>query len=160
MTDGILNSAPGNANGANITTAANILVIVDNATVVGASDASHEQGIVAKIGDEDFNFPVGNGTYFRPASLTGGSGSTPSDEFRVEFFSVDPDGPFTASNMNGVSNTEFWNIERMIGSSASKVVSLTWDLSITSDVLDPSVVRLNTVSNPLVDFWELAGGNG
>ncbi len=158
--EGIITSASGTPDGSQIMSAVNVLVLADDATVSGASDASHVTGILAKIGDEDFTFPVGDGTYLRPAALEGGSGASPTDEFRIEYFSMDPDGPFTASNMIGVSDAEYWNIEKMGMTGVGKEITLGWDQAKNSDVSDPSIVRLNTIANPSTNFWELAGGSG
>ncbi|MCI4671551.1 MAG: lamin tail domain-containing protein [Bacteroidia bacterium] len=159
FTDGIITSQSGLLDGSGIGTAINVFVISEGSLVSSVSDASHVDGVVAKFGSADFTYPVGNGTFYRPATLIGSTGAVATDEFRVEYFSNDPAGTFTSSNGAAISNAEFWNIERSAGS-ASKSVQLSWDQSKTSDVSNPSVVKLNTITNPMTDFWELAGGNG
>jgi len=57
------------------TTATNLLSIEDNAVATGASNTSHINGPVRKIGDEAFTFPVGKNGYYRLIAMGIASGS-------------------------------------------------------------------------------------
>ena len=67
-------------------TAANLITIEDNATALGASNTSHVNGPIKKLGDEAFIFPVGKNAYYRSIAMgiaTGVVGGT----FWTEAFS-------------------------------------------------------------------------
>ena len=51
------------------------------------SEASHVQGLVKKSGDQNFTFPVGDGTSYRPIGIS--DLSTTSD-ITVEYLSIPP----------------------------------------------------------------------
>ena len=58
-------------------TATNLITIEDNATASGASNSSHVNGPVNKLGDEAFIFPVGKNGYYRSVAMgiaTGAAG--------------------------------------------------------------------------------------
>ncbi len=60
-------------------TAINLITIEDNATALGASNTSHVNGPVKKLGDEAFTFPVGKNGYYRMIAMgiaTGAAGGT------------------------------------------------------------------------------------
>lgn len=59
-----------------------LVTIEDGATVTGASDASHVDGRVEKIGSIAFDFPVGKNDLYRPISI--GVPSVASSGFRAE----------------------------------------------------------------------------
>ncbi|CAN5646338.1 hypothetical protein BH11BAC1_BH11BAC1_13280 [soil metagenome] len=50
-------------------TAINLITIEDNATALGASNTSHVNGPVKKLGDEAFVFPVGKNAYYRSIAM-------------------------------------------------------------------------------------------
>ncbi|MEO8085593.1 MAG: T9SS type A sorting domain-containing protein [Bacteroidota bacterium] len=67
-------------------TATYLITIEDNATALGATNSSHVDGPVRKLGDEAFNFPVGKNGYYRSIAMgiaTGAVGGT----FWTETFS-------------------------------------------------------------------------
>jgi hypothetical protein len=115
-----------------ITTAANILTMIDNATYTGGSVNSFVTGPMRKIGDEDFIFPVGKGAIYAPVSLTGGSGATNTDIFSAEYIRNNPQNVYgniyevlaPPNNIDHISYVEYWAITRDAGA-ANKFVTLT-----------------------------------
>lgn len=98
--------APG---GRIFTTAANLLTIDQTATVTGASNGSHVNGPVNKLGSPAFTFPVGKNGYYR--SIAMGVASGPGGTFWTETFSngcaancqatsytTGPNGPWTVTS--------------------------------------------------------------
>ena len=77
--DNTLTLASAGIGGRIFSTAANLVTIEDNATATGASNSSHVDGPVKKLGDEAFTFPIGKNGYYRLCSIgiaTGAVGGT------------------------------------------------------------------------------------
>ena len=51
--------------------------------MASVSDASHVTGPVNKFGNTDFTFPVGDGTYYRPAAITSITSGGATSEFQA-----------------------------------------------------------------------------
>ncbi len=60
-------------NGVINSTAVNLMVIEDNATVTNTSNASFVRGPVRKLGDEAFTFPVGKNTDYQALGISAGA---------------------------------------------------------------------------------------
>lgn len=107
-----------------ITSAENILVFADGAISSSASDNSFVEGPIRKIGDDDFEFPVGKQGNYAPLSLTGG-GSI-SDEFEAEYLLANPLTSYGKSYQNPpilrVSSLEYWRVEQRSGTAMKRVV--------------------------------------
>jgi hypothetical protein len=103
----------------------NLLTIADNATANGSPD-SYVMGPLRKIGDEDFTFPVGRTNIYSPIGMTGVSGSDPSDIFTAEYFRSNPQTDISnayspGSNIDHISNVEYWSLVRDNGAAVKKV---------------------------------------
>jgi hypothetical protein len=108
-----------------LTTSTNLLTIEDNATAAGSSD-SYVIGPVRKIGDEDFNFPIGKGNIYSPVEISGVSGSDASDIFTAEYIRSNPQTDISnayspGSNIDHISSVEYWNLDRDNGVAVKKV---------------------------------------
>jgi Secretion system C-terminal sorting domain len=103
-------------------------VISNNATVSGASDNSHVDGPIRKVGTQAFTFPVGDNGNYQPAGISAPSNAT--HHFTAQYIAVDPDGSYDDlskdATLNHISSCEYWNIERTFGAS-SVTVTLFWD---------------------------------
>jgi hypothetical protein len=102
----------------------NPLVVIDNATVTGASDLSFVNGPVKKIGDDAFTFPVGkpllsnpNVGGYRGIGITPIANTSVSDAFTAEFMqgSATALGPITATGLTRVSRCEYWKLDKTNG---------------------------------------------
>lgn len=62
------------------------LIISQSGVVIGASDSSHVVGVVEKLGNTEFIFPLGSGTSYRPVLLTPSNGQQ-TDSYAVEYSS-------------------------------------------------------------------------
>jgi len=115
-------------NGNIITTSTNLLIMSDSSSVSSVSADAYVDGPVEKIGNSAFTFPVGDDGYYAPASISAPASST--DRFRVQFFHQDPNNAgnrtSVASSLHHISYNEYWEINRVNGSSAVDV-SLQWD---------------------------------
>jgi len=118
FTDGIL-----------VTDSVNLIQLRDNATATGASDASFVQGYLEKIGNDAFEFPVGD-SLFRPIAISAPSGA--SSRFRATYQYTNPAPTYTYGNWSApidhVSTREYWLLDRTNGSSSVNV-TLSWDVN-------------------------------
>lgn len=111
-----------------------ILVIDDDATVINASDDSHVDGWVRKIGNDVFTFPIGDAGRYRLMSITAPTGTT--SQFDAQYNFTDPDPLYSTSSraagVHHVSRLEYWLLEETGPTSPTVTVTLSWDAS--SDV--------------------------
>lgn len=154
-------SGGGGPDGGTIKTETAVLTFLPGSSTSGASDVSHATGIVAFQGSGSFSYPIGDGAALHVLEAIGISGNLGSitDEFRAEYFSLNPKtevGNSVASNVGFISPQEYWILDRIEGSSTPKQILLTYR-NPNSGIMDISaayVVRWNGT------LWEQAGGNG
>lgn len=144
FTDGIL-----------VTDTTNIIELRDNATATGASDASFVYGYVQKVGNEAFDFPVGDSLY-RPISIS--APSSGSAAFRATYVYNNPAPTYTYGAVDApldhVSTREYWILDRT-NSTNNVNVTLSWDVNSggVDDLDDLLVARWDG------DSW-VSHGNG
>lgn len=103
---------------------ADMMVILNGATVTGGSTTSHINGKVKKVGNSAFTFPVGKSGIFRPISITAPALIT--DEFVAEYFHTKSLlGGTVPASIYTKSGCEYWDLIRAAGSSAPRV-TLNW----------------------------------
>ncbi|MBK6619323.1 MAG: T9SS type A sorting domain-containing protein [Saprospirales bacterium] len=124
------------------TTAVNLLVINDNATVTGASDNSFANGPVRKVGNDVFPFPIGKtGAGYAPLAISAPSAS--NHAFDAEYFWSPPPAGTIGLGIDHISGLEYWDLDQTTGAS-SVFVSLSWrDLSEVSIPSELLIVRLD-----------------
>jgi len=97
-------------------------------------------GPVYKTGTQDFTFPIGSGTAYRPATLKGLSASA-TDQFSAQYFGTDPDPTYSDASKQGtidhISSCEYWIINQTNGSPQA-TVELSWDAPESCGVTDLS----------------------
>jgi len=108
------------AGGNLFTSAANPLLLGNNALANNASNSSHVVGPVQKTGDDAFAFPIGDGTTYKPVSITAPASAT--DAFRAAYIKDNPssngfDTSARAASLLRVSGFEYWILERVNGAS-------------------------------------------
>lgn len=134
-----------------------LVTIEDGANVTGASDASHVDGRVEKIGTMAFDFPVGKNDLYRPISI--GIPTVAASGFRAEYFNITPHPTFDinaiAATIDHVSNCEHWILDRTTPSGDASV-TLSWDANScgVTNLSDLIVARWDGNS------WEDEGSNG
>ncbi len=89
-----------------------MLIFPDNATSTVAINASHADMQVRKIGDDAFNFPVGNGGWGAPIGIAAPANVT--DHFTAQYFrQVTPFNPFSKeATIHHVGQCEYWILDR------------------------------------------------
>jgi hypothetical protein len=119
------------------------IIFKDQATHNSSSNASHINGWCSKIGNDAFEFPVGDGTKLRKAAISAPFYIT--DVFACKYFKVNPSSLYNVGLKDpllyNVSQCEYWLLNRIIGSSSTSV-SLSWDNSYSCGVSNPSELRI------------------
>ncbi|WP_375563349.1 T9SS type A sorting domain-containing protein [Bernardetia sp. OM2101] len=118
-----------------------LLIFPDNTTSTVAINASHADMSVRKIGNDAFDFPIGNAGWGAPIGI-----SAPSDV--VDHFTayyvkqVTPYDPFSKeATIHHVGQCEYWILDRAIGSSSNVVVTLSYD-DIRSCTVGPTGLKV------------------
>lgn len=119
-----------------------ILEILNGATVTGASNASHIDGDIRKIGNTAFTFPVGDNGRYRPIAMSAPAQAT--DHFTAQYFYSNPTVPYPNAQrdatLDHVSGAEYWTLNRT-GGTSSVNVTLSWD-SNSGTINDLSALRI------------------
>ncbi len=114
-------------NGNIISDTTNFLSFTNNAVVENASDYSHVNGVVVKKGNDEFIFPVGNGTTYKPIAISEPSSS--NTVFLAEYKNTNPVDLYpnysAESSIDHISNVEYWRLERY-NTSSDVDVTLYW----------------------------------
>jgi hypothetical protein len=106
---GILNLTNGDLN----TNNSNLLTIAAGGSISGGSASSHVNGPLSKTGNTPFTFPVGNGTLYRPVSISSVSAVA---TVRATYFQANPRTLFGTTGTGAtlpikqVSLCEYWDL--------------------------------------------------
>jgi hypothetical protein len=107
-----------------------------------ASNTSHVVGVVTKVGNTAFTFPVGRGNLYRPIGISAPTNIT--DTYTANYFNSSILGTYPNANraftLDHVGNAEYWMLNRTAGTSAVNV-TLSWDTN-SGGVADPSTLRV------------------
>lgn len=133
------------------TSATNIITISDSCSVVGGSYSSYIDGPMKKIGNSDFEFPIGKQKDYAPVKLTR-TAATDTDEFIAEYFLANPQtiygSNFESPPIVRISTLEYWSLKRLAGSSSCKLT-----LSVRTYSQATALDKL------VVTRWDAAGSN-
>jgi hypothetical protein len=111
-------------NGIINTSATNFLVYEAGSSYTGDADARHVNGWVKKIGNTNFVYPVGNGTYARRITV---ANLAASSEFNVRHRATTPNYNAVTYPLFQADRYEYWEVNRVSGGSAT--VTMNWDNS-------------------------------
>jgi hypothetical protein len=100
----------------------NFLIYEAGSSYSGSSDAKHVNGWVKKIGNSDFIFPVGNGTFLRPVAV---ESIASSSEFNAKYDAPTPNSFQLQYPLLSIDVYEYWQLNKISGSTAS--ARLNWD---------------------------------
>lgn len=143
------------------TTSTELLTLLSNVPVLNVSDASFVHGPVKRFGNTDFTFPVGKGSNYRPASLSGITG-TNAVAFTTEYFAEDPYvdvGPLALpTTLHHISHCEYWTIDRSAATPNARV-TLSWDTP-ESCVVTPGALTELRVARWTGTNWDDRGNGG
>jgi hypothetical protein len=109
----------------------------DNATVAGASDASHIDGLVRKTGNDAFVFPVGANGFYRPVSISAPALAT--NAFSAQYINeAQTYGTAKAGSLDHLDGCEYWLLNRVAGTS-NVTVTLSWNAAACPELLEVTV---------------------
>lgn len=130
------------------TTATNLLTISGTWTGGGGSASSHVKGPLAKTGSNNFTFPVGNGTLYRPISISSLSAAA---TVRATYFLANPRTTFGTTGtgalmtIKDISACEYWDLNDN-GAGINAVVGLQYSASSPCNsngyITDPSTLAV------------------
>ncbi|MEN9523658.1 MAG: hypothetical protein RL065_2035 [Bacteroidota bacterium] len=137
------------------TSASNYLIYQSGATYTGDGDSKHVNGWVKKIGTQDFDFPVGNGSMERVAGIR--ALSTSSD-FQCRYYQSTPNtsSVLTSSGLTTVNSNEYWYIDRNSGGTAK--VYMTWNVLKRALSLGTSFLSYVQVAHYTSSNWQSETG--
>lgn len=114
-----------------------ILTFQEGAKATNASNRSHAEGQVEKIGNEWFEFPIGDETYFRQAII-----SAPKDkkdaivaEYRFNDVAFFNSHKLTAGVVKELNHKEYWKLTGKSKDMETVILSLSWDEQTTLPTL-------------------------
>lgn len=106
-----------------------MISFLKGSTVKNVSDNSHVEGVVEKIGNQDFTFPKGDAGFYRPAIIT--SAKNEADVFTGKYtlndYAFFRARPTAAGVINKLDNKEYWIIEKGSNNSSDIILTLSWD---------------------------------
>lgn len=111
-----------------VVTATGTLRFLAGSSVASVSNNSYVDGVVTKVGNTTFTFPVGKAGLWRPINIS--APSTITDTYTAQYFNTSALGSYPNANravtLDHVSNAEYWMLNRTAGTS-SVITSLSWD---------------------------------
>ncbi|WP_299114034.1 gliding motility-associated C-terminal domain-containing protein [uncultured Winogradskyella sp.] len=136
------------------------IIFEDNATHTQVFDGSHVDGPVQKIGDDSFEFPIGDKQFFRYAAISAPDNT--NDTFSGKYFFENPvgqtiNGETPTANAAGVitllDTAEFWTITKDAGTS-DVLLTLSWEEGSTT----PQEIADNPLEEIHIARWDQAQG--
>ncbi|ANQ49296.1 hypothetical protein MY04_1922 [Flammeovirga sp. MY04] len=111
------------------------IILEDNATIIDngtyyPEDIAHANCKVTKKGNDAFVFPVGDGTYYRPITMSAPAVTT--DQFTASYYYASPNAAgydstaLAGSLSKHINANEYWILDRDAGSS-NVTVTLSWN---------------------------------
>ncbi|MHA7129140.1 T9SS type A sorting domain-containing protein [Algoriphagus namhaensis] len=128
-------------NGIINTDATNVISFDDGVgSPTGASDASHIDGPAVKLGNDNFEFPIGDQGFFGPLTIGGAGGAANSDRYISEYLFVGPvniptDTTSRDATIGLMNRNEHWTLNRTSGG-LDRSITLSYDASRTSPLID------------------------
>ncbi len=119
-------------------TSTNLLTIAAGGSVTGASAASFVDGPIKKVGNTDFEFPVGDNNFWQPIAITNLTGDA-ATEFTAQYFEQTPPdnlnlkSPDPNGDLNNISGLEYWELSNT-GTASQADITLYWKDQTRSDI--------------------------
>lgn len=102
----------------------------------GASNQSHVNGPVQRIGKVDFLFPVGEGGQYAPVRLQGNPAAGAGETWQAAYHRQDPrqmTGGSLPSSLSHISQVEYWDIRPLLDSSSRLIELYVGETSFAND---------------------------
>ncbi len=118
----------------------------ETARYKNASNISYVDGSVEKIGNTEFEFPIGHQGYYRTLAISDAQAINPL--YKATYFLENPDTQYPllskADVINTINNAEYWKLEP-VGTHSEVVVTLSWNEATTSDLMLQNTEALHIV---------------
>jgi hypothetical protein len=104
------------------------LQFLAGSSATGASNSSYVDGMVRKIGNTAFTFPVGDNGFYRPIAIS--APSNVAHFFDAQYFNTDHNLGTPANwdpSFWTVTGCEYWNLTRNGGTASNVSVTLSWN---------------------------------
>ncbi len=97
----------------------NLITLKAGSVSDGGSTTSYIDGVVAKIGNSAFTFPVGSNGEYYPVLISGQTSTT--DKFICRYYSVGQSiDTLIDTSLNYISQCRYWYLNRLVGTSKVK----------------------------------------
>lgn len=136
------------------------LILSESTTVDGASDNSHVNGYVQKMGVGLFSYPVGNGSKFQPVEVNLDENES---GFQVKYSSGDAGtASFTTTGASNIAlqsyNTqEYWDLQPV--SAATGRVTVFWDATNNAPITTSENLGVFQVAHKTLSGWQNEGSS-
>lgn len=146
LTDGILK------------TNSNKVIFKNGANYTGSSDTTYVFGLVEKIGNTAFTFPVGAGNHLRTAAISTPSSTTDAYSCRYNYFSPLPLCSLLVGGggLNHISTTEYWVFVKTSGSFIP-TITLSYQNLYSGGISDSADLRVAFLDTT-INRWKNLGG--
>lgn len=133
------------------------LLFGNGASQMNASDRSYAEGMVEKLGNNAFTFPIGKLGYYRQTGIS--APSNVADTYLGEYFKENTNELYPHKDRTGiisaVNTQEYWTINQSAGTTGSVMITLSWHDQTTPvefrGTQDLHIVRWDAAQNLWVD---------
>ncbi len=140
-----------------------LVIFQNNANHINTSDLSHVDGPVRKDGNTAFEYPIGDGGYYRFAGIS--APDQASDMFTAKYFYLNPDPLYPLANkasalITFIDDQEYWSITPS-NPGSPVLITLSWDEYTTtpSQILPGTYQTIHIVRwDPAQNMWIDEGG--
>lgn len=144
----------------NTRTTGGSLTFYEDAYAISANDNSYVDGWVYKVGNSNFEYPIGHESYYRPMQIFGSSGI--DDTYAAIYHLENSDTYFSHNskeeNIDQINTEEYWELNDIVTSNHVYVTlsldSRTTPAEFRNPNNDPTIVAWNTHT----ERWEDIGG--
>jgi len=135
------------------------LTILNGAAVSGATDNSHVNGVVTKVGTGAFTFPVGDATQYRPITISAPGSAT--DVFTAQYIRSNAGTSYPQSSRDAtlatISDQEYWMLNRVNGAS-NVTVTPSWNTN-SGTIVNMGGMHVTGWSTPQTKWKDLGGAS-
>lgn len=125
-------------NGIVFTTDTDLLTILNNGTATSGNPTSYIEGPLRKVGNTDFDFPVGKGGTWRRIGIA--AINDQNTEYTAEYFAQAYSNTLSLSQgLSTVSANEYWTLTRAVTTDGA-LVKLFWEDASASGISDCSAL--------------------
>lgn len=115
-----------------------LMVYQNDATHANTDNESHVDGYVQKNGNTEFQYPIGDGGFYRFARIQPTSPNALADKFTGKYFLKNSKSLYPHQSRIGnlaiIDDTEYWTIDKTAGNT-EVMLTLSWDQTTTPNFI-------------------------